>query len=298
MNTWRLRIRPRAAWATPWRADSLFGAVCWRWLELFPESFAAMLEEFHAGGEPPFVLSDAFPGDCLPLPFHVVPQFLQDGKKRKPPFFVSQASFHDSIQRGTNPEGEPIVKPYFAYSRLQTSINRDSDTAADGQLFETELTTLASGFHEMSLYFRTGRYLPQLVACFHALAITGFGKKSSTGLGAFEIVGEAEPCPWLDDVANANAFVSLSHFVPETTDPTIGQWQIHVTYPKLQGNAISNIFKGTMLMLTPGSVFRTDDVGPRSWYGRMLPVPRPEMPKALHYGFCFPAPLIWREEKK
>ncbi|HZU30186.1 MAG TPA: RAMP superfamily CRISPR-associated protein, partial [Candidatus Angelobacter sp.] len=209
-------MRPRAPWATSWRADSLFGAISWRWVELFPESFFTMLDEFHTGSKPPFVLSDAFPGDCLPLPFHVAPQFPQDGKKRKPPFFISQTSFRNSIQQGSDQTGEPIVKPFRAHSRLQTSIDRDTGAAAEGQLFETEITTLEGRFTEISIYFRTEQYREQLLACFQALAITGFGKKSSTGLGAFEIIGEAEACPWLDDYSGANAFVSLSHFVPNT----------------------------------------------------------------------------------
>ncbi len=29
----------------------------------------------------------------------------------------------------------------------------------------------------------------------------------------------------------------------------------------------------------------------------VIPVPRPEMPKALHYGLCLSAPLVWPEDK-
>jgi CRISPR-associated protein Csm4 len=114
--------------------------------------------------------------------------------------------------------------------------------------------------------------------------------------GNFEIDGAPESCGWLDEVPGANAYMALSHFVPAPRDPTGGRWRTHVTFPKFQGNAVSNVFKGAVLMLTPGSVFRTSQGAPRPWYGSMIPVPRPEMPKALHYGLCFSVPLVWRGE--
>ena len=70
MNTWRLRLRG-TPWAATWRSDSLFGAICWRWLELYPETFEAMLRPFREGKAPPFVLSDECPGDLMPMPMHV-----------------------------------------------------------------------------------------------------------------------------------------------------------------------------------------------------------------------------------
>jgi len=79
MTSWRLRIRPRSQWATPFRADSLFGAICWRWSELFPETFPDMLASFH-DGNPSFILSDGFPGDLLPLPLHAA----TPARERKP----------------------------------------------------------------------------------------------------------------------------------------------------------------------------------------------------------------------
>lgn len=296
MTTWRLRLRPKAPWATPLRSDSLFGAVCWRWLELFPESFEPMLQKF-SQGEPPFVLSYAWPGDLMPVPMHAkMPQAEEGKKKLQPPLYLPQISF-SSLMRGESATAAGVrMKVIRSSARVQTSIDRGLGYAAAGQLFETDTQHLDDTCDFLSVYVRSDRHLEQVVGCFRALSWTGFGKKSSTGLGDFDIAGEPELCGWLDDIPRANAFMALSHFVPAPGDPNDGRWRTHVTYPKFQGNAVSNVFKGSILMLAPGSVFRKNQEPPRPWYGSMIPVPRPEMPKALHYGLCFSIPLVWDRE--
>src|SRR5258708_10905460 len=68
MNVFSYRLRPTTAWATPIEADSLFGALCWEIVRR--QSEADLLRVLHRfrKGDPPFVLSNAFPGDLLPRP--------------------------------------------------------------------------------------------------------------------------------------------------------------------------------------------------------------------------------------
>lgn len=292
MKTWCLRLRPKAPWATPLRADSLFGAVCWRWLELFPETFEEMLAAFSQGGDPPFLLSDAFPGDLLPAPLHT--RLPPTDKKLKPPIYVSHASFQH-LAAGNRSASDVNDRSFEHGSQVRTAIDRDLGSAAEGQLFEIDTQHLNKRFETLSVYIRSDRYLQQVIACFQALALTGFGKKSSTGLGAFDLK-EPQSCEWLDGVAGANAFMTLSHFVPAPADPTDGRWRIHVTYPKFHANSVSNVFKGSIVMLAPGSVFRTGDQTLKPWYGSMIPMPRSEMPRAVHYALAFAAPLRWLPE--
>jgi len=250
-----------------------------------------MLDEFREVGAPPFVLSDGWPGDLMPMPEHAT--MPPTPKKLKPPLYLPQASFRSIMRGETTMTSGLLTNLIRSSARVQTAIDRDSGSAADGQLFETDTQYLDEACDLMSVYVRSNRYMEQVVACFKALALTGFGKKSSTGLGDFEIAGEPKRCGWLDDVPGANAWMALNHFVPAPGDPVDGRWRTHVTFPKFHANAVSNVFKGAILMLTPGSVFRTCEGSPQPWYGSMISVPRPEMPKALHYGLCFSVPLVW-----
>jgi CRISPR-associated protein Csm4 len=297
MKTWRIRIRPLSPWASPWRSDTIFGSICWRWLELYPQDFTTLIEEFQAEGEPPFLLSDAWPGTLLPAPAHVPiePQTGGDRKKWKPPLYIPESSFR-RIAAGEDRSATDVVSAVFRpLTRVQTTIDRDSGTAAEGQLFETHCQYVESANGSLAVYVRTDRHLEPLVACFRALALTGYGKKSSSGLGEFKVIGDPERCEWLDAVPNANAFVALNHFVPALTDPVDGIWRTHVTFPKFNSKAVKDVFKGAILMLTPGSVFLTGRAVPRPWYGSVIPMPRPEVPKAIHYALCFPAPVVWPE---
>ncbi len=297
MKTWRISIRPLSPWASPWRSDTIFGSICWRWLELYPYDFEGLIEEFQAGGEPPFVLSDAWPDELLPVPAHVrvEPDPGADRRKPKPPLYVSEASFQ-RIAAGQDRSAKEVFSAVVqSLTRVQTAIDRDSGTAAEGQLFETDCQYVQSVQDSLAIYVRTDKHLDRLAACFRALALTGYGKKSRSGLGEFELLGEPEQCAWLDAVPGANAFVALNHFVPAATDPVDGLWRTHVTYPKFHSNSVRNVFKGAIVMLTPGSVFRTGGTAPRPWYGSVIPMARPEMLKAVHYALCFPAPAVWAE---
>lgn len=293
MTTWRLRLHPKAPWATPWRADSLFGAICWCWLELFPETFEGMIAAFSESRDPPFTLSDAFPGDLLPLPLHVRP--VSNGGKLKPPLYIPQPTFQSILSRGDTSTTEATDNAIGAGSLVRTAIDRQVGTAADGQLYEVDIQRLTRPFDAMSVYVRSDRYLKELIACFRALSLTGFGKKCSSGLGAFDITGEPERCDWLDKVDSANAFVTLSHFVPSAADPKVGCWRLSVTYPKFQGSAVEDVFKGSILMVEPGAVFRVDASKPKFWYGSILSMPRPKMAQAIHYALAFAAPVRWED---
>jgi len=254
----------------------------------------------------------------MPMPMHAA--MPHTDRKLKPPLYLPQASFASIIRGDAETASDVLTDVVRPATRVQTAIDRVLGSAADGQLFETDTQYLGGGYDSLSVYIRSDGYLEQVVACFRALERMGFGKKSSTGLGEFEIIGPPEPCTWLDEVPDANAreplpgghagdwctwldevpdanaFMALSHFVPAPGDPTDGRWRTHITYPKFHANAVSNVFKGFILMLAPGSVFRTSNQTPRPWYGSMISVPRPEMPKALHYGLCFPVPMVWGRE--
>jgi CRISPR-associated protein Csm4 len=208
---------------------------------------------------------------------------------------VHQSSFQKLISGDCAMRLELHDNPTEFSGRIHTAIDRDLGSAAEGQLFEVATEHLDKSFDTLSVFIRSDRYLEELIFCFRALSFTGFGKKSSTGLGAFDVVEKPQLCEWLDRVADANAFVTLSHFVPAPTDPTKGRWRLHVTYPKFHANAVSNVFKGSILMLAPGSVFRTG-AAPQPWYGSMISVARPEIPRAVHYALAFAAPLRWPEE--
>ena len=300
MTTWRLRLRPTSPWATPWHADSLFGALAWRCAEAYrEEKLLEWINGFQTGA-PPFLLSDALPGDWFPAPLGTAYQ-TRAGDKAKVPVWVRPPDFQRMLLDPgllTPPSLSGGEKSSHA-DRRQASLDRATDRTdtEGGALFEVEQQILSADTGGVfSLYIRTEA--PDILeALIDLLSVTGFGKKCSTGLGAFTVDGKAEPYPALDNYAGANGFVSLSHFVPARTDPTQGAWRTHVSYPKYHGSSVKHPFKGRLVQLTPGSCFHTA-AQPRPWYGRGVEVARKhdEFPKAIQYGFAFAVPAILRPE--
>jgi CRISPR-associated protein Csm4 len=291
VKTYRLRLRPLSPFATPWHADSLFGALAWRCAETYGEDVLTGWLDRFLRGDPPFLLSDALPGDWFPAPLGPVYRSPSGGKV-KIPVWVKSGEFVRMLRdpeyrnpqslTGDSEMSTPADRRHASLGRLSGA------TDESGALFEVEQRILSTRSGEfLSLYLRADS-TDHIEPLIDLLAKTGFGRKSSTGLGAFQLDGQAELYSELDAFPEANGFVSLSHFTPALNDPTQGAWRTHVSYPKFHGSSVLHPMKGRLLFLTPGSCFHTRQP-PREWYGRAVPI-QCEFPAAMQYAFAFAVP--------
>lgn len=299
MMTYRIRLIPRSPWATPWHADTLFAALCWQVAATEGEgSLLELLQEFQSENAP-FVLSDAFPVGWFPCPLTARLKRLPEIKPRRPDW-VCEKQFRALLSDPGELLADPHpFEPFVASRQLHARIDRVTGTTTpNGQLFEVETSTLRNTGNggALALFVRTRNYLDRLTSLLRRLSLTGFGKKRSSGLGAFEVSGDPEPCPWMDQIEEADAFVSLSHFVPAREDPTEGRWSLLTKYPKFSpGVPHGLVFKGRLTMLRPGSAFYTGG-RPRPFYGAILTNVSADFPQAVHYALAFPVPMRWPEE--
>ena len=210
----RIALHPRSPWRTPWQADTLAGALlatCAR-----THGVATLRDKLidpMLAGTPPFVLSDALPGDLLPMPIHFRLHRYPDGTNLKavkrarwlaPEAFAKaragiaplldqliadNAVFHDSARH------------HNTLSRLTDTSSKEEEDSAIGlyQKSDTLLVTSAEHRH-LTLYFRfadpvAGDLLLDLL---HELSLTGFGADVSTGRGQFDLDANPPPAPELD----------------------------------------------------------------------------------------------------
>jgi CRISPR-associated protein Csm4 len=299
MKTYRFKLKPLAPWSTPWDADTLFAALAWQVLRSGGEvSLREFLAQFQ-GGAPPFILSSAFPEGWLPCPLSVEIEDLPDSNvKRKRPTLIPEGQFRALITKPATiiPPATPPPESILSRSRLQAVIDRISGTTSgEGSLFEVDDWYLQESVSKHLTLFVKAQDGPDL---FHnllaSLSRQGFGKKRSSGRGAFRLVSDPEPCDWMDSTDGANAFVSLSPFVPAEGDPAHGRWGLIVKYPKFSPEApVANPFKGRLVMLRPGSVFRVSSQPVHPFYGQIIKSLRPEFPGSVHYALAFPVPVCW-----
>jgi CRISPR/Cas system CSM-associated protein Csm4 (group 5 of RAMP superfamily) len=132
------------------------------------------------------------------------------------------------------------------------------------------------------------------------LALVGFGRRASVGFGAFQV--EAwEPWPALATLAQgANAWTSLSTWVPAATDPTEGWYRLRQKHGRVGEDLAQRrgaaVFKRALLQIEPGSTFKLRDPL-REWYGRLVNGIYDADPAVVQGGFALAAGVRLPEEE-
>jgi len=305
MRMYRTTLTLASPSATPWHADTVFGHFCWcRLRQEGPDTLNAFLRLYESPtATPPVLLSDGFPAEFLPRPL-LPPARTSDPSKRKRLEFLFKAKRaaraewltldeFNAVRRGdaVSPSlTEELIKSATRRSVTpKNQIDRRTDTAGGdaGELYDMPEFVLP----RVTFYWRISDDHVQLVREFlDDLKTTGYGKRKSIGYGNVadytldEFNGFA-PVP------NANAFVTLSRFVPAPGDPTDGFWETVVKYGKLgeEWAVAGNPFKRPLLQLCCGSCFR--DLPPREWYGQLVDGLSPTRPEVKQYAFAFALPM-------
>lgn len=304
MRTYEIQLSIPTGFITPWHADTVFGHLCWvaeRHDGFAGFTGAAGLIDLYRNGEPPLIISDAIPAGFLPAPANLR-EFFDRGvdasldtdrysllKNVKSAAFVTAEQFQ-SYQKGEPFDFAAVEDQFISSVTLHNQINRFSNTTGtEGSLFELNERYARSG--KLSIYARIREgFEADARQLFELFAAGGFGKKKSTGKGAFAI-SSFEAFAGFDGIDKPNGFVSLSHFVPAQNDPVAGAYKTLVKYGKMgeEKGLGGNPFKKPLLMLKPGAVFRTDAVRP--YYGRLIEGIAYTDPAVVQYGFCFAAPV-------
>lgn len=309
METYRIKIQPKGGFITPFQADTIFGSLCWviRYSE-GSNFLKAMLNDFRSG-RPWFVLSNAFPGDLLPKPMirmkMVAPtnreeqiNMAREGKRLKKIQYLTPEEF-SRLAAGSPGAIENKKEPIIMSATLHNQVNRLLGSAGEGgELYEQEESYLNPEYGYFSIYLKvreTG-LLDRLAILFDQLGSTGFGKRKSTGKGCFSVLG-VDKYDLFEAVEHANAFISLSNFVPAPGDPVKGNYRILVKYGKLgEQLALSgNPFKRPLLMLKAGSIFQVNGAV-KHFYGQMIEDIAPQHPEVLQYALAFSVPARWEGE--
>ena len=296
MNWYKVTLSLAGPTGTPWQADTIFGHLCWVLRHRHGESALQQFMEPFLRGQPSFLISDGFPSGLLPRPLshttphHDTPQALREQREARKLAYLAEQDFLRALRGESFIPQPPKQDASLSSSRVTTKnqISRLTGTTGQGgQLFSfIEYWTPRVTIY---LRIRDGNDA-QVRELFQGLAQAGYGKRKSVGYGAITS-HTFEPFDGFPAPQGANAFVSLSPFVPAATDPTEGRWRTMVKYGRL-GEEFAldeNPFKRPLLMLTAGSVFFDTPV--REFYGRMVSGMSLVHPEVVQYGYALPVPM-------
>ncbi|AMV26285.1 hypothetical protein VT84_17945 [Gemmata sp. SH-PL17] len=309
MNLYRFHVVPESAWRTPWQSDTLSGLLCGAIARLEGgDTLRRAVIDPALAARPPFVVSDAFPGDWLPIPARVKLLDWPVGERKpvKRARWLNRTSF-ERMQRGQAPALQDLIEisGFHETTQLHNTINRASSaTLDDGGLYSREETYLSAGQVRLTVYARLETEFRELFwRALCELATGGYGADRSAGKGQFRIEGELEQVPALDRIDRPDALVVLSTFQPAPSDPTDGAWDAFTKYGKLGPEfGLENVFKRPLVLFKPGATFRIPDR--REWLGRAIPMREFLAPDAadalrardievIHYAFGLAVPLVW-----
>ena len=146
----RLRLRPLGVWTTPWQADSLLGTLAVAWARSHgPGALQRDFLDPWLAHQPPFVISDAFPGDSLPALVSLALPMWEWPRKRfkevKNLRWLSRAGFRAS-QLGMRPMLEDVPGLDIRnHVRMRNSISRDTNTTSGdgGELFPVSYSDIS-----------------------------------------------------------------------------------------------------------------------------------------------------------
>ncbi len=320
VNLHRLRLQPRGATLSPWQADTLFGHFCWAVLH---EKGEAELQEFIAPfrrREPPFVLSDGFPGDLFPRPLLPPPHFAfankaererarDEAKETKGLSWLTEEQFGRVLCGAAPGLGQGFgFKPPPQRLVLKNQINRLTGTTAgadtdgeQGNLYAVEEHALYRGKGvsrepmPISIYFwaKDDDQVENLKQLFETLARGGYGKKKSAGYGQFAVLGCEAFAFSVPD--HANGVLALANFVPARADPRDGFYRTRIKYGKLGEAGILDgkpiiPWKFPLLMLAAGSTFYCNDPKPH-FVGRLVSPVHRDNTSIVHSGFAPVLPI-------
>ena len=278
MHWHRFRLEQRSGALTPWQADTLIGHFAWEILR--NEGLAALrafLDAFLAG-EPPFVLSDGFPGDLLPAPMSLpwlAPDAAAARELAKHPWLTPDE--FDLVRAGRLPPAlietpprrawQTAVVPHVALSRVTAT------SGGEGSLYALEERHAVGpdGAPADVTFYALAADAPaaaRLADLFERLSRSGYGKRKSIGKGAFRL-REAAPFGGFAEV-KGDAAVALANFVPAAADPPVALWRVGLKQGRLGEERAHRAqpFKRPYRFLAAGAVLRGPV--PRPWVGRPL----------------------------
>jgi len=310
VGLYRFKIFPESPWLTPWQSDTLAGMLCWSCARTRGGEFLRReLLEPALAGKPRFVLSDAFPGDCLPFPVALrLQNWPADQRKSvKRTRWISTEAFR-KLQCGAPLALTDLITTNGTqhYSQLRNTLARQTNTTSErGSLFSREEWVLERGIFNLTLYVRLEPGFEGLFEdLLRELAQSGFGADVSAGKGQFRLDSKIESVDWLDKSPSTGGCTILSTFQPGTDDSTEGYWESFTKYGKLGPDfGVDEVFKRPLLMLRAGACF--NGLPEMGRLGRCIPMEELLAPAAVahfsehgmrlaHLAFGLAVPMPWQ----
>ena len=311
-----IRIKPRSAFGTPLKGDTLFGQLCWAIVNRRGEDKLKELLEGYLMQRPFAVVSDAFPSEYWPRP-ELPPRMFDDTdpkmrKEARKRIWLHHSRFGDSMKDWTQqmvhapeyPSGTSKEASLQAFitpeTRFRNSIDRRTGTTGQGfdPFASEEFRYREDTCLECHVVYDQERISPEFLrAAICDIGAIGFGRDASIGLGRFDVLDLA-PDNLKDGLPvqeHANAWLTLAPVAPQglAFHPERSWYRPVTRFGRHGGRAVSlgNPFKAPLLLaetgavLTPVEDFEARDFVGQGLGGKQNSISR-TVPETVHQGYA------------
>jgi CRISPR-associated protein Csm4 len=248
-----IRLQPRGDYRTELTSDTLFGIICWGISVLYGSEILEDLLERFVSGEPPFLISSAFPYTRVDgkieyfFPRPILPPITGklsgenlDNFKRYKKIKWLRYSIFRKFQTGEitendffqSKEWKDCISPsIISEIQMHNTIHRLTAHTAEGNLYYTPVYTIQNG----GLYFFIREIeegvLDYILSAFRLFSHLGIGGDASIGKGTF--VPELADVPFDFSVQNPNSRVILSYYYPTPAEAVYYKEHADLTWYRL-----------------------------------------------------------------
>ncbi|MEN3039349.1 MAG: hypothetical protein ABDI07_09415 [Candidatus Kryptonium sp.] len=302
MKTYKINFRLKGSAITPFQSDTIWGHFAWACFYIWGEKFGREFIKANKNGNPTLV-TNAYPDGYIPVPLVEIKyigdedsQLFKEIKKRKIMKIENFRKIKDNLSWDsvfnilkTEVTDSARSGGISKFTVMRNKIDRLTfTTSGEGELFATDEVFYDPEF-KMWFAVRTD-FLnrEQIEKILKHIELSGFGADSSIGRGRLEFISIEEDYEFPES-DNANAFVSLSNFIPTQEDLNNSEdmwYSIFTKYPKVGGHfALSDPFKKPLVFMEAGSVFKVKQV--KNFYGRVIENVHSNS-EVVQYAYAFP----------
>lgn len=313
----KLSIIPKSGMLTDLDSDIIFGHFCWRMREHLGEDLLSEFLKLYTENKPVFTISSGlseritrdktevfFPKPLVQTPFNEEKRdkrerikSFNEMKRKKRRKLISQKQLNlfllGNIEKYSDSFNEELDVPKFDNElRVNVSIDRKTMKSAEGKLFSYYPNYLISGDgfavlvkvldEEAFVRYECEKLLTNVFEI-------GYGKKKSSGFGAFEVLGFNEYNE-ISEYEEGTSFLSLSSYMPAAADEVLEyQYDFAIKHGRMgeQLAKTGNPFKKPLIIIKPGSCFECNVS--KEFYGRITNEGEitDYFPFAKYMGFSF-----------
>ena len=290
MKLYKARLTPTSQFITRLKGDTLFGQICWSIVHNYGKKrLETLLSTYDS--RPFLVVSDAFATGYLPkptMPSTYLGEKSEDKKINRKRVWLTMSELISGqyAQARDNATANAIdVK----HSEIHNAINYKTFTTDSNNFAPFSVETMSLQKKDVYFLLNESQFsIEEFTEVLKLLQLSGYGKKSSIGMGRFEL----SSLDMVSVASDSKAFMTLSPSRLEGLETEYCFYDTFVRFGKHGGDrAFKNAFKTPILLADSGAVVQFKTSQQHQYLGQAIHNVSSVYKDTVHQGYSIVLPI-------